>query len=220
MASRQEQLKRAAIFIVADGSQPNFYQLASRLQYEAGASLAEANRTILELLGRHALQTTMSGGIVLAGQGGGGGSAVKSVLESAAAILGIIAAILAIWQGAVFGGALPGPGPLQIIFPTPLPIPTGTGGGGGGVIDGPKLGSPHATISGDCTSGYTIKWSAVSGAEKYQVRVDDHFRQTVPGTRLKIPADEVMSDQEYTVIATALQRPQSDPSNTVIATKC
>jgi hypothetical protein len=225
MASRQDQLRQVAIGIVAEGSQPSFYQLAARLQREAGASLAEANRTILQLLGRHTFQTTMSGGIVLAGYGGGGGgggSVIKSLLESVAAILGIIAAVLAIWQGAVFGGALPYPGPLQIIFPTPIPSPNGGGGGGGGVIPttGPKLAAPHASISGDCDAGYTITWTAVKGATQYQVRVNDNYRATVSGTKLKIPGEQVMTDQKYTVIATALQRPPSEPSNAVTATEC
>jgi hypothetical protein len=219
MPPRRDLLRRIAIEIVAEGYEPTFDELVGSLQHETGASHSEARATVLRLLGRGVLRTNFASRIVLGRRSGGGGA--EHSLAIVAAVLGIIAAILSIWEIGARNGVFPGPGPIEIIFPSHAPVPVQSGFPTIPAIPtGAKLTAPKATISGNCDSGFTIKWTAVAGAEKYRVEEDGHFKATEDGTSHFIPAAEVFVQHSYTVSATALLNPTSDPSNAVIAEKC
>ena len=227
MATRREWLEDVAMDIIAEGHEPSFYQLQRELQ-DAGASHSEANETILRLRGSGSIATTFSGRFVLPGArrrrggrrgGGGGGHAIGIV----ASLLAIVAAGLGIWEIGARNGIIPGPGPFQIVFPSGLVMPSFGPNGNGGVPDiktGPDLAAPTIGISGNCDAGYTISWSTVDGAERYEVRENGHFRKTVTGTQEFIPPNEVMNDLRITVKATALLSDDSPESNAVVASEC
>jgi hypothetical protein len=223
MASRREWLENVAIDIVAEGHEPDFYQLQRELQ-QAGASHAEANQTILRLRGQGVIKTTFTGRFVMPGQrrraGGGGGGHGLSI---AASVLGIIVAVLGIWEIGARNGVIPGPGPIGIVFPSGSDFPFPSFNPNPSIPEiksGQPLDTPSITISGDCVAGYTVRWDAVAGAEDYQVRENGHFRATTSGTDLFIPSNEVLSDLRITVIAKALTRPDSPESNAELAAAC
>jgi hypothetical protein len=216
--SRREWLENEAIDIVAGGRRPSFYDLQHRLQ-AAGASHREANETIFTLKRRGEIKTTMTGRFVLPNDPGGGGG-IGQALGIIAAILGIIASVLGIWEIGARNGIIPGPGPLEIVFPTPGPHSTlGPTLTFPPLTTGPPLTAPKISISGTCPK-YTITWKAIDGAEKYTIRVNDQFRGTVAGTSYTLRAEELFGDGEVTVTATALTRPDSPPSNAVLAKDC
>jgi hypothetical protein len=224
MASRREWLEDVAIDIVAEGHEPDFYQLQRELQ-EAGASHAEANQTILRLRGHGVIRTTFTGRFVLPGHrrrrgGGGGGGHGRSI---AASLLGIIVAVLGIWEIGARNGVIPGPGPIGIVFPSGFEFPFPSFNPNPSIPEiktGPPLAAPQIRISGDCSGGYTVRWDAVPGADDYQVRANGNFRATASGTEHFIPSNQVLSDLRITVIAKALTRPDSPESNPVSASAC
>src|SRR5690349_14286662 len=93
--SRQEWLENVALDIVAEGWRPTFHQLQHELQV-AGASHREANETIAALTRRREIKTTMRGGIVL--RNSRPEPRPGRVLEITASILGIVVALLGIWE--------------------------------------------------------------------------------------------------------------------------
>jgi hypothetical protein len=216
--SRRDWLESTAIEIVARGRRPSFYDLQRQLQ-AAGASHREANETIFTLRRRGEIRTTMTGRFILPNDPRGGGG-IGQALGILASILGIVAAVLGIWEVGARNGIIPGPGPLEIVFPSGGPHPTtGPFPTFPGLTTGPPLGAPKISISGACPK-YTITWKAVEGAEKYTIRVDGQFRGNVAGTSYTLPSEQLFGDGEVTVTATALTRPDSPPSNAVLAKDC
>ncbi len=219
MASRRQQLQQLAVAMVAEGWKPTFYELVGRLQQEAGANQAEANQAVLDLLGRGVLRTTGASRIELPQSSNNRGGA-GNTLGIVAAVLGIVAAGLGIWEIGARNGFLPGPGPVNIVFPTPDSVDTSSGPSIPSIPTGEQLGAPALSASGDCTTGYTLHWTAVDGAERYRVEVDGHFRGREENTDLFVSATEVFQDQRYAVFAEALVRPRSEASNVVTVAGC
>src|SRR5262245_42366997 len=224
MASRAATLKRITVDIVAEGGQPNFYELVGEIKRRTGASHAEANRAVMELLGHGILRTTMSSRIVVNRPDPARDRGAGRGLEILASLLAIVAAVLGIWEVLARTDRISGPGPIELLFPSPTISGGGGGGGGGGVppipSNGPRLGAPKATISGTCETGYTITWTAVNGAERYVIEADGKYQGDETGTTRKVKPEELFGDTEYTVIARAFLRPDSDPSNPVLAKDC
>lgn len=224
MAPSRQELREIALDIVAEGDEPDFYELVRRIRSETGAGHADANRTVFELRRRGAIRVTMSGGFVVRsrsrGSGSGGGGHMLGIV---AALLGILGSLLGIWEIAVRNGAIAGPGPIGIVFPNWSGVPNPTLGpmpSPPAFPTGAKLEAPAASISGNCETGFTITWTAIEGAENYRLEEDGHFYATKYGTEHFVPAKEVFEDRRYTVFATALLRPRSDASNPVVAEKC
>ena len=217
MATRREWLEDVAIDIVAEGHEPNFYQLQRELQ-QAGASHAEANQTILRLRGQGVIRTTFTGRFVLPGQrrragGGGGGGHGLSI---AASVLGIIVAVLGIWEIGARSNLIPGPGPIGIVFPSGIPFPFPSFDPNPSIPEiktGPPLDAPQITMTGDCDKGYTFRWNDIQGAGSYEVQREDRWLASVHGTERFFPPEQLRGATRITVVATAMTRPDSADSN-------
>jgi hypothetical protein len=128
---------------------------------------------------------------------------MRKQIELVAAIITIVGGALGVWEFAVRNGLLPAPGPINIVFPSERPVPPTIDPG----ITIPPLPTSHplaapvATISGDCSTGFTIRWTAVDGAESYRIEVDGHFRSTEQDTEFFFPAQELFGQQRYQVFA-------------------
>jgi len=217
MASRREWLEDVAIDIVAEGHEPDFYQLQRELQ-EAGASHAEANQTILRLRGQGVIRTTFTGRFVLPGnrrrRGGGGGGGHG--LSIAASLLGIIVAVLGIWEIGARNGVIPGPGPIGIVFPSGFEFPFPSFDPNPSIPEiktGAPLDAPQITMSGNCDEGYTFRWNDVPGAGSYEVQREDRWLASVSGTERFFPPEELRGATRVTVVAMAMTRPESADSN-------
>lgn len=204
--------------MVAEGYQPTFHELVGRLRRETGASHQDANRAVMEALGKGWLRTTFSSRIALGGGSDGGG---QHYLGITAALLGIIGSLLTIWEVGARNGFIAGPGPLEIAFPSVFDIPTiDPFPSIPGIPTGEQLEAPAAALSGDCQVGYTISWTSIEGAEDYRIEEDGHFRATEDGTDFFIPPQELSDGHRYEVFATALLRPRSDASNAITIDAC
>ena len=172
MPSRREWLEDVTIDIVAEGHEPDFYQLQRELQ-RAGASHAEANQTILRLRGQGVITTTFTGRFILPGQrrrGRGGGGGAGHGLGIAASLMGIIAAVLGIWEIGARTDLIAGPGPIGIVFPSGFEFQLPSVNPDSNIPEiksGQPLDAPTITMSGNCTEGYTIRWNDVPGAGSY-----------------------------------------------------
>jgi hypothetical protein len=103
-------LRQLALMIVAEHQPMSPYDLVARLQREAGASAADANRTMFELLRSGQLKSGFRGVTVGGSRRDGGGS---HMLGNTAAVLGIVAALLSIWEIGARTDLLPVRGPWE-----------------------------------------------------------------------------------------------------------
>jgi hypothetical protein len=142
-------------------------------------------------------------------------------LETIAAILGIIASLLAIWEGAARVGLPVGDGPIGVVheisdgsnsnIPTTPSIP-----GSGEQLTAPS----GVSVSGDCESGYTVTWQPVEGADRYRIERDGFFAGSVTDADYSIQPFPDGKEHRYEVFAEAFPRPRSEASDEVVAGPC
>ena len=227
--SNGDAARRTAIRLVSEGHEPTFYELVSWIRQETGVSSAEANRTVMRLLGNGTFRTTMGSRIVTGRGGGGGGGGVKSTLEIMAAVLGIIAAVLGIWQGLVQFKVIQGPGPIQIVFPSGFPFPSSNGFPTGGDIpslpDFPTDPAPEVptglSVSGTCDTHLELRWNAVAGADKYRIVRNGSEVGVTDETRWPIPGPVDNESAEWAVRAVSgFPESKSPPSSSIAIEGC
>jgi hypothetical protein len=144
-------------------------------------------------------------------------------LQSVAAILGIIAAILAIWEVAARTDLPVGNGPTSIVqsisdgsSPSPSPTaPTLPTTGPGEQLDTPS----SVSMSGDC-QGLTLTWEPVVGAERYRVDRDGSTWTSVTHTEYSFTPFPDGQAHSYEVFAEAPPRPGSEASEEAVAEPC
>jgi hypothetical protein len=144
-------------------------------------------------------------------------------LEKVAALVGIVAGLLAIWEGvARIAG---GDGPITVIQnisdgPTPGPTTTST------TVptiptNGGQLATPSdVSVSGDCESGFTLTWQKVEGAERYRIESDGSPIASVTNTDYLAHPFPDNHEHSYRVTATAFQHDDSEPSDEVTVGPC
>jgi hypothetical protein len=143
-------------------------------------------------------------------------------LQSVAAVLGIIAALLAIWEAAARSD-LVGDGPSSIVqnvgagssaSPTPTAPTLAT------MEPAEQLDTPSGvSISGDCKS-MTLTWDPVEGAERYRVDRDGFAFTSVTHTEYAFAPVPDGQAHSYEVLAEAPPRPRSAASDEVLTEPC
>jgi hypothetical protein len=91
MNGMNDELRRAAVAIVAMHQPCSPYTLLDALKREYGASTAAANTTMLTLIRDGQLRRTFDGKLILPGGGGGGGMSMARVIVLAVFLLVIVA---------------------------------------------------------------------------------------------------------------------------------
>jgi hypothetical protein len=146
-----------------------------------------------------------------------------SVLTLPAEILGIVTALLAIWQFGAQLGWIPGDTPIERVQSALNTSPSTTSDIAPPTI--PTLPSPaklpapqNLKATGNCDA-LVLTWSAVDGADKYRIEGDGHFVGTTsdPSYQTQVFPDD--KKHSYRVRATALLT-QSDASEPVTVGPC
>lgn len=140
------------------------------------------------------------------------------MLEKFGVIVGIIASLLAIWEG--FARIAGKEGPISIA--QKIDDNSSTTVSNPPVIDGNKhLDKPSGvSLSGDCQSGFTLTWQPVDGADTYRVERDGMFNGTEYDTDHPIQVFPDGKTHSFRVFAQAFPSSRSEASDEVVADAC
>lgn len=135
-------------------------------------------------------------------------------LEKFGVIVGIIASLLAIWEGTA--RIVGGDGPIAVVQDI----------GDGSTSTVPTITTKHldkpagVSLSGDCENGFTLTWQPVDGAETYRIERDGTYNGTERDTNHPIPAFPDEKQHSYRVFAEAFPGSRSEGSDEAITEAC
>lgn len=149
-----------------------------------------------------------------------------STLSIVADVLGIVTALLALWEIGARVDVIPGPSPVQRVQEviddspeqedSPIPAPSIS------TVDGqetqPLEVPTNVQISGGC-DGFTLTWDPVESAERYFIERDGFRIDTTTDTEYQFSSLPDGESHEYRIRAGAFPR-ESDPSEGVVADPC